>query len=79
VNGCQPEPTVTPIGADVRQLAYACPADETVELYVVDGGGHTWPGSEANARVAAIAGPTTTTIDATDLILDFFEEHAATG
>jgi polyhydroxybutyrate depolymerase len=40
-----------------------------VELYSVEGGGHTWPGS------AIEIGPTTKTVDATKIALDFFDSH----
>lgn len=43
-----------------------------VVLYVVDGGGHTWPGAEDNAGGA---GPTTHEINASELIWEFFRAH----
>ena len=50
----------------------ACDADSTVELYVIDGGEHTWPGSTGMGDVTGILGPVSHQIDATDLIWDFF-------
>jgi polyhydroxybutyrate depolymerase len=71
--GCDPEPEVSDLGDDVELWAYAgCDEGVDVELYTIDGGGHTWPGSEI------IIGPpewTTDTIDATELALDWFEAH----
>jgi polyhydroxybutyrate depolymerase len=42
-------------------------------LYVIDGGGHTWPGSIDVARLGA----TTHEIYATDEIWDFFQAQGA--
>ncbi|HMJ76872.1 MAG TPA: hypothetical protein VK507_12915 [Iamia sp.] len=75
--GCGPEPEVSDIAADVELWAYPDCADGVdVELYTIDGGGHTWPGSEI------IIGPpewTTDSIDATALALDWFEAHPRRG
>jgi len=74
LDGCAVEPDVDPVGEDVQHRVYPdCGPGTEVELYTVVGGGHTWPGSEINI------GPTTTTIDATALILEFFAEHPVTG
>lgn len=68
--GCSVEPTITPIGDDVEHSVYeGCDDGIGVELYTVLGGGHTWPGA------AIEIGPTTDTIDATELTLDWFEAH----
>lgn len=74
-NGCAETFTEQPVTAHVRLLAWeACPADGSVELYVVEGGGHTWPGSAADAAFQA-GGLTTMEIDATDLVWQFFARH----
>jgi polyhydroxybutyrate depolymerase len=68
--GCDAEPAVERIGDDVEDRRYeGCDLGLDVELYTIDEGGHTWPGS------AIEIGATTQTIDATDLILDWFEAH----
>lgn len=70
LDGCSTEPEVKEIGADVEQRTYpGCKGGTEVELYTVVDGGHTWPGSDIEI------GPTTQTIDATEIILDFFAEH----
>lgn len=67
-NGCDPHPTVERIGDDVEKWTYEnCTAG--LELYTVDEGGHTWPGASIDI------GPTTTTIDATQIALDWFAAH----
>lgn len=57
----------------VRSVAYSECDDETaVVLFVVEGGGHTWPGSIAVGRLGA----TTLEIDATAEIWQFFRGQA---
>jgi polyhydroxybutyrate depolymerase len=71
--GCDAEPEITTIEDDVEVRSYAgCDLGVDVALYTIEGGGHTWPGSEI------IIGPpewTTDSIDATALALDWFEHH----
>jgi polyhydroxybutyrate depolymerase len=71
--GCAAEPDISMIGDDVEVRSYpGCDEGVDVALYTIRGGGHTWPGS------AIDIGPpewTTDTIDATDLALDWFEDH----
>jgi polyhydroxybutyrate depolymerase len=43
-----------------------------VVLYVIHGGGHSWPGSARNYRKL---GETTRDIDADDVMWDFFVRH----
>lgn len=76
LDGCDPEPTRTDVSDEVEVIAYGdCADDAAVELFVVDGGGHAWPGSDVSRASADIVGPTTFDVDATDLIWTFFEEH----
>lgn len=52
-NGCSPDPTVTPVpdintldGCTAEHYVYGGAANgTTVELFKVEGGGHTWPGT----------------------------------
>jgi polyhydroxybutyrate depolymerase len=77
-DGCREPPATTWVAADVQHVTYPhCPANGTVELYRVVGGGHTWPGAIPvnNFRL----GPTTGSIDATDVMLRFFGAHPRTG
>lgn len=74
-NGCS-QPTESPLPPDVERVTYECPADGDVVFYVVEGAGHTWPGSTPGPYSEALGGKTTQTIDATDLIWDFFQQHA---
>lgn len=74
-NGCDPTPTETAIGADVSKRSFPCPAGDEVVLYTVQGGGHAWPGSEFSKAIGSVVGPTTFTVDASDLIWQFFQDH----
>lgn len=71
-DGCDLTPAKTQISAHVRSIAYGgCEAGAAVVLYVIDGGGHTWPGASDVPRLGA----TTHEINATDLIWQFFAAH----
>jgi poly(3-hydroxybutyrate) depolymerase len=77
LNGCaEGELTVTQVTVDVT-LHAGCDESATA-IYVVDGGGHSWPGSEFDVGIVDIVGPTTNTIDATELIWTFFRDHPMT-
>ena len=52
---------------------FDCPDGADVEFYIIEGGGHSWPGSEFSKSIESIVGPTTFDIDATDLIWTFFQ------
>jgi len=77
-NGCDADTELveTEVAADVTLLS-SC--DAATQLYVIDGGGHSWPGSEFDRGIADIVGPTTNTIDATELIWTFFRQHPLTA
>ncbi len=69
---CAPAAADLRIAAAVRLRAYeACPGGNSVRLYTIEGGGHTWPGAPAVPTL----GPVTPEIDASRLLLDFFAEH----
>lgn len=71
-NGCpDAEPSVEAVAADVDRLDYGC----AVQLYRIEGGGHTWPGSDFDVAIEDIVGPVTMSIDANEVMWDFFREH----
>jgi polyhydroxybutyrate depolymerase len=49
-----------------------CKDGTAVVLYVIDGGGHTWPGAAIDVQRLGV---TTHEISATDLIWDFFVQQ----
>jgi polyhydroxybutyrate depolymerase len=69
-NGCDPEPVEDQVSPEVLRRTWAG-CDAATVLYVVQGGGHTWPGHPV-AGFEDQFGPTTTDIDATALMFDFF-------
>lgn len=74
-NGCDPEPTVSEISAVVERRVFdSCGLDASVEFYVIEGGGHTWPGSIVMAFIDSL-GFTTLDVSATQLAFDWFDEH----
>jgi polyhydroxybutyrate depolymerase len=67
---CSGAKKVHDIGADVVLWVYAgCAPGVEVELYTILHADHRWPGSPV------VIPPTTNTISATKLMLDFFESH----
>jgi polyhydroxybutyrate depolymerase len=69
-NGCDPEPVEERISPEVVRRSWNGCEAETV-LYVVEGGGHAWPGRPQPAFEAQF-GHMTTDIDATELMFEFF-------
>jgi polyhydroxybutyrate depolymerase len=78
-NGCGPDPADRQIAADVTLRTFSCPGDGEVELYSIIGGGHTWPGTPTQIYPDPLVGPTTTSINATQIIWDFFRTHPLPG
>ena len=82
-NRCAPTPTVTREpdrdpgdGTRVRREAYGgCSEGAEVVVYVVEGGGHTWPGGLPYLPERVI-GRTSRDINANEVIWDFFRKHA---
>jgi polyhydroxybutyrate depolymerase len=71
-NGCAPAPSVERVAPDVLRESFSgCKRRADVVLYVVEGGGHTWPGAVS----VPLLGRTTQSIDATSLIWEFFASH----
>lgn len=52
----------------------ACPSDAAAELYTINGGGHTWPGSEDGLYTSWL-GRTTGNLDATIVLWQFLSEY----
>ena len=74
-NGCASVPMEEQITQNVRLVRYGeCDEGATVELYVIDGGGHQWPDATFEAQPRNF-GSATREISANDLMWDFFEAH----
>ena len=77
-NHCRPEPRESAVAAGVTRREYThCADDATVVLYIIQGGGHTWPGGEPLPEW--FAGSTSRRIDATDEMWTFFRAHPLSG
>jgi polyhydroxybutyrate depolymerase len=71
VDGAEPD-TVTD-GTRVRRSSYpGCREGRDVLLFTIEGGGHTWPGGPPVGRSV---GRVTRDLDATRVMLDFFDRH----
>ena len=72
-NGCNMTLQTEEVASDVTREWYAgCDQGADTELYVIHGGGHTWPGSKIPLP---LLGKTTHSISATDIMWDFFVAH----
>ena len=71
-NGCEGS-SDEDVSEEVILRTFDCPDGADVEFYIIEGGGHSWPGSEFSKSIESIVGPTTFDIDATDLIWTFFQ------
>jgi polyhydroxybutyrate depolymerase len=78
-DGCSGEPTVTELpprvrdGTKVTRKEYGKgTGGAEVVLYVIDGGGHTWPGRPAPVPWI---GRATNNVQANDVIWEFFQKH----
>jgi polyhydroxybutyrate depolymerase len=73
-DGCAKKLATTPVADDVELTSGKhCDRGTAAKLYTVEGGGHTWPGAPS-VRPERL-GHTTTSIDATEMILTFFGNH----
>ena len=82
-NACSADPEVTRFedrdpddGTSVERTRFSDCRDHTeVSLVAVEGGGHTWPGSQERPRLKRTVGTTSREINASELIWDFFRNH----
>jgi polyhydroxybutyrate depolymerase len=73
-NRCGPEPIESSVAADVTRREYTnCADNAAVVLYTIEGGGHTWPGSEPMTEW--FVGRTSRGVDATREMWAFFRAH----
>ncbi len=72
-NGCNLTLQTQRIASDMVLESYVgCKDGADVHLYIIEGGGHTWPGA---SRDLPALGATTQSISATELSWRFFAEH----
>jgi polyhydroxybutyrate depolymerase len=83
VDGCATLPITTtdkpsPLddGLTITRLFYAKDRSSCeVSAFIIEHGGHTWPGAHTDPTWAKTAGKTAMSINATELMWDFFEKH----
>lgn len=77
IDGCDvASATDERVSDEVILRTFDCPEGAPVEFYIVEGGGHSWPGSEFSRSIAQVVGPTTTDIDASAEAWRFFQQFA---
>lgn len=69
-NGCDAEPTDERIGTEVIHRSWSG-CDAPTDLYIVEGGGHTWPGGLVDLPAL---GHTTREISASEIIWELFAQ-----
>ena len=73
-NGCGATPKDTRLTPEILHRVYPCPDGADVEFYVMEGGGHSWPGSAFSQAIGKIVGPTNMDLDATELSWEFLSQ-----
>ena len=77
-NRCTARPVDSPLAHDVTRREYSgCANDATVVLYTLRDVGHTWPGGPQPPEW--LLGKTTSSIDAGEVMWEFFKEHPLRG
>ncbi len=72
--GCSESPVVSDFGDDVTVEEYqGCAAD--IEFWIVEGGGHTWPGTPTALALQDMLGFSTDDFNTTDLAWEWFVAH----
>jgi polyhydroxybutyrate depolymerase len=78
-DSCPAASATTTVSQHVRHFTWnKCKDRSGINVYVVDNGGHRWPGGKPY-HSGRVSGVMTQEIDATTLIWRFFEQHAAGG
>jgi len=73
-NHCAPTPVDSAVASDVTRRTWVrCADNAAVVLYIIKGGGHTWPGG--GPMPEWFVGPTSRSIDASSVMWLFFREH----
>jgi polyhydroxybutyrate depolymerase len=77
-NDCESIPEAIPTQGEVSGLRYTnCSQNAEVDFYVIDGGGHSWPGGDPLPEW--IVGYTSDDIDTTRVMWEFFSAHTMPG
>lgn len=75
-NGTLAERTDVPVGPELTRTTYGAEGSPgEVTLWTIARGGHTWPGARSRLLLRGFLGRTTTAVNATEAIWDFYQEH----
>jgi polyhydroxybutyrate depolymerase len=74
-DGCDPTPTESKVTDTITERRWSCPAGVEVLFDIIAGGGHSWPGSAFSEKAGKLVGATDMSIDADQVIWDFFQRH----
>ena len=78
-DGCSATPVILKLSPMVERRTWSgCRGGAEVILHVIEGGGHTWPGTALDGGKDSRLGPTTHEIDASAVLWDFFAHHPLT-
>jgi polyhydroxybutyrate depolymerase len=79
-SGCDTSPSRRRVAADTVRLRFGCPEPAGIELYRIDGGGHTWPGRDIQGTGDTVVRPgPRSPLVTNELIWRFFEAHPLPG
>ena len=76
LNGCEGEGTDTEVTDTVIRRVWDCPEGADTEFWIIEGGGHTWPGSSFSANLEKVMGPTELDVSANETMWAFFGRFA---
>lgn len=72
---CDAEASDEEVTDELIERTWDCPEGAALEMVIVVGGGHSWPGSEFSKQVEAIIGPTTNDVHASEAAWEFFSRY----
>lgn len=74
LNGCEDSSQDDRVSDEVLRRTFDCSDNAPVEFIIVEGGGHSWPGSEFSQSIEGIVGPTTFDVEGSQEIWEFFSQ-----
>jgi len=73
--GCEEASSDEELTDELIDRTWSCPEGAALEMVIVLGGGHSWPGSEFSKQIESIVGPTTDDIHASEAAWEFFQRY----
>lgn len=72
LNACATDAPSESTDGPVTVITFSCPADGDVRFYRIEGGTHHWPGGQPVGYITGVTTPGDASVNATQLIWDFF-------